>query len=346
MNVSSFRTVLIGFGKIGVGYADDPVMARTLPYATHAQVLRDHAAFNWNDVVDPSPEALEQASNRWHIANTVSHIDLMSRANEIEVAVLATPPEARMGFIDKLPNLKAVVVEKPLGENLEMAEHFLEACDKRNILVQVNLPRRAERNMRALRDGGLKHGIGPVQAAFGVYGNGLNNNATHLIDLTRQLMGDVKSVQASTAPPLQSPTPLPGDINVGFTLTMENDIVVMVQPLEFSHYREIGLDLWGEKGRLSILNEGYTLIEAKRFPNRLISTDHEIACDVAKSSTTDIGHALFDLYDNLSCALKENVPLLSPGTNALQTMKVVTAIRASYSADGCRINVAEDFTND
>jgi predicted dehydrogenase len=335
-----FPTVLVGFGRIGASYADDPVMAMTMPYASHAQVLRDHHAFDWVGVVDNALETLEQARNRWGIANAVSDIRHLDLKETIEVAVIATPPEARLGFIEAMPNLKAVVVEKPLGETQKDAEQFLSTCSERNILVQVNLPRRAERDMILLSNGGLDQQFGPVQAAFGVYGNGLSNNGTHLIDLVRQLIGEVKQVQATTLPAIAGPTSLPGDINIGFTLIMEKAISVMVQPLQFSHYREVGLDLWGSRGRLSILHEGYTLIEAEAAPNRQNSTDREIASDTAKIRTSAIGRALYDIYENLAQAMNGSANLLSPGNSALVTMKVIDAIRDSHAQGGCLVGVS------
>ena len=37
--------------------------------------------------------------------------------NKIELLILTTPPEKRLEFIDSFPNLKSIVVEKPLGKS-------------------------------------------------------------------------------------------------------------------------------------------------------------------------------------------------------------------------------------
>ena len=44
--------------------------------------------------------------------------------NEIELLILTTPPEKRLDFIDSFPNLKSIVVEKPLGVNLSESLTF------------------------------------------------------------------------------------------------------------------------------------------------------------------------------------------------------------------------------
>ena len=50
-------TALFGCGQIGSGYAADPRMARHYRYATHAQVLHHHPAFDWRVAVDPRGES-------------------------------------------------------------------------------------------------------------------------------------------------------------------------------------------------------------------------------------------------------------------------------------------------
>ncbi|MCI0559015.1 MAG: Gfo/Idh/MocA family oxidoreductase, partial [Nitrososphaera sp.] len=116
------RTVVIGFGKIGAGYANDPIMAEYYPYATHAQVLAVHPSFAWEAVVDPSEVALELARTQWEIPHVARSIEELRRYYQPEVAVLATPPEFRLTILEQLPNLRAVLVEKPLGLTIAEGE--------------------------------------------------------------------------------------------------------------------------------------------------------------------------------------------------------------------------------
>ncbi|MEW5767124.1 MAG: Gfo/Idh/MocA family oxidoreductase [bacterium] len=326
MKISPFKTLLIGFGRIGAAYADDPAMAECIPYASHAQVLASHRAFAWNAVVDSSEDACRLAEKRWNIPETSTTILNLCCREEIEVAVIATPPEVRVEMLEALPNLRAVLVEKPLGLSVKDAENFLHVCQSRNILVQVNLTRRTDKMMQGLADGGLYEKIGSVQAAFGIYGNGLINNGTHMIDLVRMLLGEVKAVQA--IPYFQAFTegPIRGDTNLAFILFMESGLSVVMEPIRFSHYRECSLDLWGERGRLEILQEGLTVIEYPRVSCRSLQGAMEVASERASIQTTDYGYALYRMYDNLSEALIKGEVLKSPGDSALKTEMVVEAV--------------------
>lgn len=331
MNSRKLRTVVIGFGKIGAGYADDPVMARHYQYATHAQVLRDHPRFRWDAVVDVSEAALDLARERWGVLVAAKTLDEVVEQCRPEVAVIATGPEFRIETVEALPDLRAVIVEKPLGLTETEARRFLELCREKQILVQVNLWRRGDSLFRELSQGLLQKLIGEPQWVFGVYGNGLMNNGTHMIDFVRMLLGDVEGAEAVGSAKRYAPGPLPGDVNVAFNLRMRTGVLAMMHPLDFAKYRENGLDLWGDRGRLTIMQEGLKVDFYPLVANRAMQGEREVASDQPQELSSTVGEALYHLYDNLADALIDGKPLLSPGDSALETMKVVHRVLNSIT---------------
>jgi predicted dehydrogenase len=341
MSQRPLRTVVIGFGKVSRGYAEDAAMARHYPYATHAQVLAANARFDWLGVVDPSPDACEQARLRWCVPNVADRIENLGEiAEQVEVAVLATPPQSRLGLLDRLPRLRAVVVEKPLGHTLAESTAFVKCCQERGVLVQVNLWRRADEQFRALAAGALRNLIGSPTLVTGYYGNGLLNNGVHLVDFLRMLFGEIRSVASLADRPAFAEGPIQGDSNPAFELCFVSGVAAQVHALRFAAYREVGFDAWGDSGRFSVLNEGLTLLHYERLPNRAMSGEWEIACDMPRPLRTTVGHALYRLFDNVADALFGNVPLYSPASSALRTTSVIEAIalacrqRRSVSFDG------------
>lgn len=328
--VVKIPTALIGFGKMAQGYAKDTAMAHFYPYATHAQVLRDHSAFDWQIVVDPDTSACQSARDEWQVPTVVSGLDDLGEATcGIEVVIMATLPEYRLDILDRFPNVRAVLVEKPLGVDLASSIRFIAECDRRGMLVQVNLWRRADRGLRSLADGELSRLIGNVQAVFGVYGNGLKNNGTHMVDMVRMLFGDVRGVQRiSTLKPFHE-GPIRGDANPVFALETDRGVSVMLAPLKFSHYRENGLCIWGQKGRLDILNEGLTVQYYERGENRAMSGEYEVSSDNPKPLPSTVGYALFEMYNNLADALDGKDTLWSSGASGLRTTRIVEAIETA-----------------
>ncbi len=328
MTQHRWRSALIGFGKIASGYAFDPRQREHFRFSTHVQVLAEHPDFDLRVVIDPSSTARTQAANYWKVPNTAMNLAEYDGASDIEFAVIATPPDARSNLIDALPALRAVLIEKPVGQDLSQARLFLDACARRGIQVAVNLPRRYDGNLQLLSRGELSRRWGAPQAVFGVYGNGLRNNGTHLIDLVRMLFGNVQFLEIPQGARRFIEGPIDGDLNIPFTLSMENGLVIMIQPLEFKQFREIGLDIWAERGRIQLLNETMLQYVSPRVENRQLSNASEIAHDRQLSATMGLSTALYSAYDNIAKCLAGVAVLACSGEDAYRTMLVVEEVHA------------------
>lgn len=334
MTPQPLRTVIIGFGKIADTLADDPLMKAGFAYCTHSQVLSAHPALRWEAVVDPSDEALARARQRWSIPIAVHRLEDLPAEFEAEVAVVTAPPERRAGILERLPRLKAVLLEKPLGVDRTGAADFIGDCQRLGVPIQVNLWRRADRCFRELAGGRLEELIGRPQSAFGLYGNGLFNNGSHLVDLVRMLLGEVDRAQATGQPSAQGAGPLSGDTTVPFALTLKSGAIVSIVPLDFRNYREVGLDIWGTDGRLSILQEGFTITHYPKGAHTTLTGEREIRSDRPARLDSTVGDALFRMYDNLVGSLQSGAPLWSPAASAASTEAVLSAVLESGRAGG------------
>lgn len=329
----AFKTVVVGFGRIGAGYAHDPVMARYYSYATHAQALKDHPRFDWCGVVDPSEDALAEARREWGIPLAVRSIAELTGRCSPEVLVLATPPGQRVEALQACTSVKAVLVEKPLGLDLRQARAFARACHDRSLPVEVNYWRRFDRVFRSWAQGALAKRVGPVQAVFGVYGNGLHNNGSHLIDFCRMLFGEVTEVRAlgSAAP---TAAPLERDVHLPFSLRHQDGTLAVFQPLDFGAYRENGLEIWGRDGRITVSQEGLALRFCPRQPNRAMQAEFELASDHPEEMESTVGRAFYEVYDQLAALLDGQGTALSGVDSALKTEAAVEAAVRSAAAEG------------
>lgn len=322
-----YRTALVGVGRIGATYADDSLTQRHYRFASHAHVLSKHPAFAWEAAVDSDPVALAQARERWRFAHAAASMSDLLKRYEPEVLVLATPPTIRRSAIETCPGLRAVLCEKPLGVDAVDAWKTVELCTAREILMQINTWRRCDPLSRRLAEGELHSLIGHPQIVRGVYGNGLLNNGTHLIDFFRMLFGEIVGVQP-LGPVLQSgKLGLADDFDVPCSLHFESGLISILQPLDFGSYREVGLDIWGDVGRLEILNEGLTNRFFRRVAHRAMSAAYEIAVETPEIIPATVGEALYYVYDNLAAALDHRAELLSSGASAWRTAVVVETIR-------------------
>jgi predicted dehydrogenase len=328
------RTVVVGFGAVADRLADDPVMARHFAYASHVQALAALPAMGWDAVVDPDPAARARARDRWGIARVVASLDALADAAAYDIAVLAGPPATRAVALDRLPGLRAVLVEKPIAADAAGAERFASRLRAGRVLAQVNHWRRAEPGCRALAAGGLAARIGRVQGAFAVYGNGLDNNGSHLVDMIRMLLGEPVAARALGPARAVAGAPLAGDVAVPFTLTFGDDVCVTAHPIDFRRYREIALDIWGTEGRLVIDQETLAARALPVRPHRALAEAREIAADAAEAVPLAPGCALRLMHENLLEALDRGAPLVAPLDDALTTARAVAAIRRSAERDG------------
>tara|TARA_R110000772_G_scaffold191168_1_gene302026 strand:- start:12375 stop:13394 length:1020 start_codon:yes stop_codon:yes gene_type:complete len=338
--MTAFRTLMVGFGDIASGLDQDLKMARYFEYASHASVLSAHPAFDWLGTVDLREAALINARDKWRIP--VVETDLATAIEKVrpEIAVLATPPGQRAEAVAAMPDLKAVLVEKPLsGPNDNDGKALATICAERGIPVLVNYWRRADRNFRDLAAGGLKARIGAPQAVFGLYGKGLANNCSHMIDFLRMLLGDVTTVQA-LGPAVPSPdSTVPGDLQLPFALTLEDSTVASFGTVDFHHYREVGLDIWGERGRLSVLLEG---LSATFFPvadNRGLENTREVSPDAGEVLKSTVSDSLYRMYDNLAAIAAGTAAPWSSLASALINEKIKERILRSAAEGGARLPV-------
>jgi predicted dehydrogenase len=330
------RAVLVGFGAIAEGMSRDCRMARYFRYATHAQVLADHPRFDWIATVDPDRKARERA-RKWPggtIAADVAEITALRP----DIAVIAGPPEVRLDCLRRLPSLRAVLVEKPLGHDLMTARRFVAACARRRIGVQVCLWRRGDASFRRLAAARAR-GLGKVQAAFGLYGNGLRNNGVHLIDFLRMQADEIVAVQALGPARRVARAPLRGDVALPLALRLSNGATATLQPVDFSHYREVALDIWGTRGRRSFYQEGLAVADYPLRANRGVADAREIATDAPRLVPTTVGKALWNLYSNLADAVSGRAMLWSDGRNALTAETIIDAALASAAQGGRMIGL-------
>lgn len=309
------KSIIVGFGRIANSIRLDKKIAKVFKYASHAQVLAEHPDFKWIGVVDPSPDA-QAAARVWGIQPGV-----LKDFEEAEFAVLTVPSELRQGIVESLPNLKAVMIEKPMGDT---GEAFLKYCEWRDIEVTVNFWRRGVPFFQEMARAGVKNCVGDIQVVNCLYGNGVMNNGSHLIDFIHMMFGDVGLVATHKKPRTLKSLGCSGpmdDYSVPFTLEMVGGFDVHVAPIDFGKYREVSMDIWGTKGRLCFMQESLVAHQYKVTDHRAMENQKEVNTDMYERVSVDVSRAFFNLYTSI--AKGES---LSPGRQAIKTEEVLKGI--------------------
>ena len=331
------KTLLIGFGNVAEKIGDDRMMGKFIKYQSHAQVLDAHPNFHWDAVIDSDNNRRDVAKKKWRIPIVVDSPTKLPIDYDPDVVVLTTPPDKRLDFIRKINKKKGIIVEKPLGLSILSSKNFEKVCKEKKHTVQVNYFRRFDSTIKSLVKNKIKK-IGNLQTGFCIYGNGLRNNAIHMIDLVRLLFGKVRSIKAISE--LQTgPNSIKNDKNIIFNLEFQNGSIITFSPINFDFYRDVYLDIWGSKGRVEIFQEGLFIRYSKIKKHRAISNTKEISIDKGIIKNTQCGISYFNLYDDLYKSLRTNSNIQSDINNAMINEIIVDNIFKSLSQNSKKLKV-------
>lgn len=127
---------------------------------------------------------------------------------------VAVPPEHILGILQQLPPHSAVLIQKPMGRNLEEARLIRQVCRERQLVAALNFQLRFSALMLALRDAlrrGLLGTVTDVEVRLNLRTEWehypflkelerveLQIHSVHYLDAIRWLIGDPRAVHAVT----------------------------------------------------------------------------------------------------------------------------------------------------
>jgi predicted dehydrogenase len=187
-----FSVVILGLGRIGIGYD------RKLPSAshvlTHARAFHLQPGFKLVGAFDPCPSKRSRFERDYREPAYAS-IPKLLREKKPDVVVIASPTGTHRKLAEttlRLGTCRAILCEKPLTMNRADSEAVVRACRAKKIPLYVNFIRRADPGVlevkRRIETGRLR---GPFKAVVW-YGKGLLHSGSHFLDLLSFWLGPVR----------------------------------------------------------------------------------------------------------------------------------------------------------
>jgi len=166
-------------------------------------------------VYDRDGDAAARLAHDFGIARTCASLDeSISTAPEGAVFDLAVPASAVPAILARLPDKAAVLMQKPLGENLAQATALRDICRGKGLAAAVNLQLRYSPNMVAARDLVSRGLIGDLHDVelrvtcatpwhlwtflYGIPRMEIIYHSIHYVDLVRSFLGDPSGVWCKT----------------------------------------------------------------------------------------------------------------------------------------------------
>jgi predicted dehydrogenase len=161
---------------------------------------------------DPDLDKARALATKWGVEAFASPEEAASVPGAI--FDLATPPDRHAGVLRALPDGAAVLVQKPMGANLEQASVILSVCRGKRLSAAVNFQLRFAPMMLALKDAIAGGWLGEVvdfdawlalDTPWRLWAFLKDSprveiamHSIHYLDLIRQILGDPNGVHAKT----------------------------------------------------------------------------------------------------------------------------------------------------
>jgi len=176
----------------------------------------DLAGFEVAGIFDIDRDRAELSAKKFGVPVVCDSLaDLINLAQEKNcVYDMATPAAAFISALKQLPNDIGILLQKPMGENLNQARQILDICREKRLVAGINFQLRHAPNVieaRKMIDGGRIGEVYDIEVRINTftpwndfkYLIGLPRveivyHSIHYIDLVRSIMGEPDSVYAKT----------------------------------------------------------------------------------------------------------------------------------------------------
>ena len=187
---SMLKVLVVGCGNIAGGF--DAAASPTDPPRTHARAYQAHGQFSLEACVEPNTARRQAFMARWGVHRGYASLHEVLDAQEyFDVISVCSPTDAHYDDTRLALALgpRLVFCEKPVCDDLALAEDLVARCRDHGTLLAVNHNRRWDPDLRRLREE-LAAGVwGALRSVSCLYNKGVLNNGSHLMDLLHDLLG-------------------------------------------------------------------------------------------------------------------------------------------------------------
>lgn len=274
-------------------------------------------------VLDTDGQRLAEIQEKFAAVKTCTAVDDLP-LNNIDVIFICSPPCFHLAHIAfAIENNLPFLVEKPLSVNAEGLLSLQHQINQRQLINAVGYMNRYRSSIQQVRNtsflGISSYWInkmyevpwwGNVQQS----GGPLNEQATHLLDLNRYLMGEVKEVYA-----MGSDNTLSFATTISIALKFENGAVGNILYSCDASTKSIGIDLYTPENQISLKGWDFNLADPAGTTPPLLP-----AQDIFDREAG----AFFNAVAN-----KDQSLILSDITDAIKTQYLVDAVNLSLKTN-------------
>lgn len=260
-----YRAAVIGCGRIGCGFDDDP---KRKTVSTHSKAYSLSRNTKLIALCDIDKDKLEKYGKRYSVKTYTDYNEMFSSEKLDLVSICTLESEHhKIAIAASNAGVKGIFCEKPIADTISHAEEMIEVCNSNKTVLLIDHQRRFDPLFSIIKKKIENDLLGTVYHSTFYYTAGIFNTGTHLIDLLRYFFGDIEWVIGKYS---EIKSARSNDPNIDGIMKFENGVTASIHALDVKDYLIFEQDIVGSKGRLRIHNSGSRLsyqriIESKQF---------------------------------------------------------------------------------
>lgn len=190
MMIKKINSAVIGLGNIGLGISNNKNLNK---FFTHCESINILKSYNLKFALDNNKKRrklFEKIYNRPCFSN-LSSVNSINNIDLIVISVSTSSHFAVTSEVIKKFNPKVILIEKPFCEDYKKALILKKICEKKNIKLFVNYPRRVLKETEFIK----KLLNNEYTKGRVMFSKGIINNGCHFIDLCNFLFGNFKTIE-------------------------------------------------------------------------------------------------------------------------------------------------------
>ncbi len=317
------RIGVIGCGNIGSWLDEDKDLPYALSHCGAYQLLKIPILA----LADPNEARLQTAGNKRNVKKLYTNaIDLIQK-EAIDILNICTPTSIRYSLIKKAVEnkVKVIICEKPLANTVEEGEKIKALIEQSDTQLIVNYSRRWDVIIQKIKSLIQTKQIGEIQHISAIYGKGLLNNGSHLINLFQFFFGNNYTVEYTKI--VSDDMPEKGKTMHAVLHGHWNNqtFPIFLKAVNHQMFSLFEIDIVGTEKRIKISESGLTIefqqvIEDTRFKGYKALQKEKISKD--------------SYYDTMANMIKEAIHIfqnkqedsVSSISDALDTLKIIDTI--------------------
>src|SRR5688572_15329334 len=322
------RAAVIGCGKIGSEFSDDP---RVKGIYSHAGAYAASSRIELAAVCDADPLRSERCARRWNLRKGYTDVAELMAEEKPEIVSVCTPDDTHVEILQRVlasPYVKGILAEKPLAMTASDGAEIASAAAAKGVVLALNYIRRYAAGHRAIKSLLASDAMGDIQSVAGLYSGGLLHNGSHWLDASRWLVGEIVAVQSF---PRDHPCS-PGDFSADVRLEFASGATGFLQACRSDAFGIFEFDIIGMSGRVRFVDSGhlihtFSVGDSPYYSGyRALLRRDELPGGVENVMVNAV-------EDLVTCVADGGVPQCS-GSDGVAALRVVEAIRRSALRGG------------